>query len=433
MYVRKLTIENLRAFGKAEINLAYVGRSQADGFGKMTPWPMRLPNVNVMLGVNGCGKSTILDGIALALLSPLIASSGYRPYALIRRSNHSVVNSAAIAVELVLHKQDDNRPTGRVPVTALLETNIDRRGDVEFVRPAATPGPLWESMYNDSSPAFFFVGYGATRRVEALSANDLASRRKSRQVRYERVASLFEDHFALTPLDAWLPEWQTRNPGRYTQVVNLINKLLPAGIRFTGDLEAGEYLFGMGTVKVPFGALSDGYRAYIGWISDLLYHLCMGAASGAKLVDSKGVVLVDEIDLHIHPGWQRTIIPTLARTLKNLQFIFTTHSPLVVGTLERSNIFNVTRGRGGKPVIARPDEETLGLTADQILRSDVFNLDSTRDPDFRAELDQLSDDAGKGKPGAAIAFMRKAAIGAGDTSALASAPPPAWLMKMAER
>ena len=73
-----------------------------------------------------------------------------------------------------------------------------------------------------------------------------------------------------------------------------------------------------------------GYRAYIGWIADLLYHICMGAPSGRKLIDNRGIVLVDEIDLHLHPRWQVSLIPKLKQVFPKLQFVATTHSPMVL-------------------------------------------------------------------------------------------------------
>jgi predicted ATP-binding protein involved in virulence len=144
--------------------------------------------------------------------------------------------------------------------------------------------------------------------------------------------------------------------------------------------------------------------------------------------------LVDEIDLHVHPEWQRTIVPRIARTLSKLQFIFTTHSPLVVGTLEKENIW-IVRNVRGRPVLSRPEEEVYGLSADQILRSDLFGLASTRNPEFAQQLASLAKDAERGELGAASLYMRKAARGAdaiemrptrADTSEL-----PEWLKKIA--
>jgi hypothetical protein len=407
MYVHSLRIENLRSFSKAHVELVYPGRKSAC---PGAPAP-RLKNVNVVLGINGSGKSTVLDATALSLLSPLIASSGYRPYALIRRSSRGTVKRALVDADLILDSQDLR---GSAPGTprVCMRVAVERRGDVEFVRPEQTDHGLFENLYFDDSPAFFFVGYGATRRVDVESGSEATFRRKLRHVRYERVASLFEDHFTLAPLTSWLPEWRHRDKGRHDEVLNLLGKLLPKAVKFDAKMENGEYLFSFYGTTVPFGALSDGYRAYIGWVSDLLQHLCVAAEDGKKLTDARGVVMVDEIDLHIHPEWQRTIIPTLARTLKNLQFIFTTHSPLVVGTLERGNVIVVER-KGGYPQVRRPVEEVFGLTADQILQSELFGLPSTRDVGFKRELDRLAQAAERGEPAAAMKFMRRASRGAG--------------------
>ena len=428
MYIRSLEIKDLRAFRETKIELLYPGRRNEDDPRIDESRGVRHPNVNILLGVNGSGKSTVLDATALAMLSPLIASAGYRPFALIRRSNRGTIQKATIRAELVLHPQDGVARPRRGERRETLSTTIDRRGDIEFVRNADELGPVWERMYDDQSAAFFFVGYGAMRRVEAQSANDLAVRRKSRLLKYERVASLFEDHFALTAM-TWLSEYRSRDPRRFEEIVHLVNRLTPPTIDFAGEEEGGDFLFKHGSIAVPLAALSDGYRAYIGWISDLLYHLCFGAPAGVKLAKSCGVVLVDEIDLHVHPEWQRTIIPTLAKTFPNIQFIFTTHSALVISTLERANIFNVERGRGGIPKISRPTEETFGLSADQILRSDMFGLDSSRAPVFVEQLRVLAQDAQTGKDGAAIQFLRAASLGAGHIADQASSDaPPSWLL-----
>jgi hypothetical protein len=436
MYVQNIELENLRAFKKASIEFLYPGREKGAPFSNIPSWPPRLPNVNLLLGMNGSGKSTILDAIALAVLSPLISSSGYRPYALIRRDAKKMVYEASISADLVLHDQDASPALKEGDYNHKVKSSVRRRGDVELIKGFDEDSQIWSGMFNDKSPAFLLVGYGAKRRVEASSGIDISVRRRERQLRYERVASLFEEHFALLPLNAWLPDWRSLNPGRHKQVVNLINRLLPPDIKFTGELEVGEYLFDLRHTKVPFGALSDGYQAYIGWIGDLLHHVCMGCPPGKRLVDNKGVVLVDEIDLHIHPEWQRTIIPTLARTLPNLQFIFTTHSPLVVGTLESANIYYVHVKSSGNPVIQRPEEEVYGLSADQILRSQVFGLESTRDPEFKKELDELSAKAVLGDEKAAVRFMHQVARGSGgyvDDPAFSDdkPAPPDWVRKLA--
>jgi predicted ATP-binding protein involved in virulence len=127
-------------------------------------------------------------------------------------------------------------------------------------------------------------------------------------------------------------------------------------------MEGDEYLFEHRNVPVLLGALSAGYRTYIGCVSDLLYHLSHEAPTGISLREVRGVVLVDEIDLHLHPVWQREVVPSVARTLPNLQFVFTTHSPIVAGTLNAKNIFVLEMDGQGARRSASSKSRFMGST-----------------------------------------------------------------------
>jgi energy-coupling factor transporter ATP-binding protein EcfA2 len=435
MYIRSITIEDLRSIESERIDFLYAGRDQDEAFADVRAWPPRLPNLTLLVGNNGSGKTTILDAVALAILSPILASSGYRPYALVRRRpDGSVAPAARLRGEIIMHETEAPVRPGKQEAIPI-DLAIERRGDIEILpsSSAAYGGPLWSGMFEDRSPSFFLVGYGAQRRAEILSSTDMSARRKSRALRYERVASLFEDQFPLMPLSAWLPTLKDRDPARFEETIDLLGRLLPEGISFLNRLEGGEYLFRYRDTAVPFSALSDGFRAYISWIGDLLYHLGVGEGPVSPLDKRRGVVLVDEIDILVHPRWQRTMMHTLSSALPNLQFIFTTHSPLIVGSLERANIYFV--GGPSTTDVMRPPEEVYGLSADQVLRSDVFGLDSTRDPEFQEQLDDLSRRVTAGEPGAARKLMHSAALGAGIDSSLDDDDgddlPPDWVLRRA--
>lgn len=410
MYVRNLKIRNLRCFEEAELNLQYPGRESNDA--------PRLPNINLLLGNNGAGKTTVLKAIALATLSPVMPQSGFVPYHLVRRTNTIADQpqkaEAEIKAELLLHAQDKLRNRPNESESKLMTINVKRKRDTELLYSAhfsiyQQDDGWWGNMFDNKSPAFLVVGYGASRRVEDSDKFDESARRKSRLLRYERVAGLFESQVTLTPLGIWLPSFKIENPGRYKQVVNLIKHLLPDGAGFSGEFEKGEYMFEINGAKVPFGALSDGYRAYIGWIADLLYHICMGAPSGAKLAENRGIVLVDEIDLHLHPEWQRSVISTISQSLPNLQFVFTSHSPIVAGSLNKENIFVMETDSRGASTVRQYEERIYGLNAEQVLLSSYFNLKTTRAEPFVDELQELSRKAGKGDLKSALAFMERLA------------------------
>lgn len=430
MYVRSLQAFNLRCFREAELNLQFPGREPGQG-------PL-FSNVNLLLGINGSGKTTILKAIALGILGETLEGAGFVPYRLVRREPTQEEGESRIAVlrsRLVLHAQDLPRENTE---ELARDIGIARIRDQERLHPYPKVGSpeqnqlrseVNEELFDDSSPAFFLVGYGATRYVVgATSYESLPNQRKRRSLRYQRVAGLFEDYLGLSPLIAWFPRITAENPRRAQEIGDLLNELLPAEARFMGQVtEDDEYIFEHCGVPVPLGALSDGYRAYIGWVSDLLYNLSHSVPAEVSLRDARGVVLVDEIDLHLHPEWQREVVPVVARTLPNLQFVFTTHSPIVAGTLNAKNIFVLEMDGQGASTIRQLEEPIHGLNADQILLSSYFNLDTTRAPEAVDELRDLSRRAMGGDSKAALTFLEKI------TGGTEPSPPPRKAGKTSRR
>jgi hypothetical protein len=415
MYIDSITIENFRTFRKARIQLCHSDRKGT----KALPAP-KLPNINLLLGNNGFGKTTMLKAIALAALGPAVADSGIYPYRLIRREPGEDLpdsvdqlqqgmpeRSAIIEAKFKAHPQD------RVSVQNVeSQITVSQRGDLETLRWTHRDEKIWHPIFSARSDAFFFVGYGATRRVEKIEQTNTSSRERNSFVRAQRIQSLFEEAYSLLPLSAWLPAFRQENPGRYKQVVDLTNALLKESqYRFTGAMEDGEYALERGGLQVPFPALSDGYRAYLGWIGDLLYHICKTCPSGKKLVDNHGIVMVDEIDLHIHPKWQINLLPALADALPNIQFIVTSHSPLVVGSLEWMNIVLMVSGPKQSSSPKRVKQSIYGLDADQILLTDFFGMQTTRTPEKESRLQQLTEEARAGKIDAAKELLRELSTG----------------------
>ena len=91
-------------------------------------------------------------------------------------------------------------------------------------------------------------------------------------------------------------------------------------------------------VIISASQLSQGEKSLMALVGDLARRLTMLNPSRDNPLDGNGIVLIDEIDLHLHPSWQQAVIPKLITTFKNIQFILTTHSPQVLSTVSKSNI-----------------------------------------------------------------------------------------------
>jgi len=295
--------------------------------------------------------------------------------------------------QIRLHGQDVGKgfkqDTG---VVADPSAEISVAGSYERVRPSRK-FPEMQEIFDDESPAYFMVGYGATRRVEDVDNLDSQSA-KRRSLRYQRVAGLFEDFMTLYPMEAW------QRADYRSDIDDLMKALLdPVGVGYFGQ----SWLFDPKKIDLPLRAFSDGYRAYIGLLSDLIYHLRSCCPARRKLVDMAGIVLIDDIDLHLHPRWQREVVGTIANAFPRLQFIVTSHSPLVVASLHECNVRVIEDGE-----VHQFEERLHGLNADQVLTSSYFGLSSTRSVAMEERLRDLEIDVAKrGDPDAAITYLRE--------------------------
>jgi hypothetical protein len=396
MYVDVLNIMNLRCFEEAEISFIHPEASAHDR--------VRLKNVNLLLGDNGAGKTTVLRAVALAVLGEVLRYSGFVANRLIRRTKDAPMPMASVVAWLNAEGLNDIADSR---ATVILE----RRAKTEILFKAEAPAGMSEVLFDETSPAFFLVGYGATRRVELSDRFDLGAQEKARLLRYRRVATLFEEHVGLVPMSHWMPTLQNEDLERFDEVAAILNALLEGQARFLGEREDSDYLFEVDGNPAPFPALSDGFRAYIGWVADLLYHMVRCVPPGKPLRSLDGIVMVDEIDLHLHPDWQRTVVPALSAALPRMQFILTTHSPLVAGTLEAGNIWQIGARAGQASEARRLQERVHGLSSEQILLGSYFNLESTRAPDMVDELEVLAKRARSGEEDAALAVVQLLARG----------------------
>ena len=149
---------------------------------------------------------------------------------------------------------------------------------------------------------------------------------------------------------------------------------------------------GKKSLVLPAIALSQGYQSMIAWLADFIGQAMIAAGDGAErltLDTIAGLVLVDEIDLHLHPRWQRTLVGSLKRAFPNVQFVATTHSPLVLAGLEADEIWILEQDAEGS-VTARPSDAVPSLmTASSVLQT-FFGVASVAPDDTAGKLRRLA-------------------------------------------
>lgn len=121
-----------------------------------------------------------------------------------------------------------------------------------------------------------------------------------------------------------------------------------------------------GSEQLIINQLSDGQKCLMAMVGDLARRIAIANPGLPDPLQGAGVVLIDEVELHLHPGWQYEIIPALTETFPNCQFIMTTHSPIVLSQVKSEGIFCIDRDSNGKVIAYHPDS-SYGRDVNQIL------------------------------------------------------------------
>jgi hypothetical protein len=193
--------------------------------------------------------------------------------------------------------------------------------------------------------------------------------------------------------------------GRYEKLLEeffRVIKHLTEGIslRFKGiDLSTRQVMIISDDGEIPIESVSQGTISLMGWIGILLQRLYEVYGDTANPREQFALVLIDEIDAHMHPRWQQSLVPNLVELFPNIQFIATTHSPLIVGNRQPHEVFTLRRDQetGYRVLVERMEEPFQGLRADQILTGPLFGLHSTRDRDTQILLERYSKLAARDK------------------------------------
>lgn len=214
----------------------------------------------------------------------------------------------------------------------------------------------------------------------------------------ERFITLFQETASLSEADQWL---RTLNYKRLEQkpeaaatlavVLELLNDdFLPNQITVDRVDSDGLWLKDREGNALSWADMSDGYRAALALLADILRHMVNACGTDdltgrddeeRLFLKPAGVVLIDEIDAHLHPEWQREIGFWLKRHFPNIQFIVTSHSPLICQAADPNGLFVLPEPGSDEParaLTAEEYQEVISSRPDTILRSPAFGLRNTR-------------------------------------------------------
>lgn len=340
--ISKIQVENFKGIDNLELEFPERGPEENLAGGMM------------LLADNGAGKTSILQAIALAMMGPQRANKlKIRRDRLLRNSGESewgLVSKRAARVRIDYHSGDHS------------EITLDP-ARLEFDGYSAYPDAL--------------IAYGAHRLL------DHRVRRGNRAT--ARVATLFDSKAVVAHPEAWLAQDNIPFEPIARALADVL--VLQADDGLVRDAEGNIFVKTYGQ-PTPVEVLSDGYRSVIAMAVDTIRWLL---ADWPELETARGVVLIDEVDAHLHPRWKLQIMRALREAMPRVQFIATTHDPLCLRGMGPREVAVMKRSSLQQFDMVTDLPDFRGMSAEQLLMSDYFGLSTTSDPELDIRLARKAD------------------------------------------
>ena len=389
-YFTKLRLRNVRSFAdRQELDLTIAGRP--------AQWTL-------ILGENGLGKTSLLQCLASMRPVPAVAegSTGTEPdrveAALARREDDELFSMARVGeTEVELGAEFTSGTflgSQRGAKTFSLEASL-RVNDTELLDLTC---PALE-MRNPLEP--LVIAYGAARHQRYGSNVGRTSLPDAAESIYDPSIELGDPVEILEGLDYSAAK---RQPGARDLLKRIKVALAhvipgvakPTSIKLYGPAPPGsktrkrgvqvETVFG----EVPFKSLSLGYQTMTAWMVDLSWRLYQRYPTSPNPLREPAIVLIDELDLHLHPRWQRELRQTIVETFPRTQFIATAHSPVLAQTYLGMNLA-IVREDNGCAVIENDPAVAKTWRLDEVITSALYEVDSAYSPEIAAGLKRRSD------------------------------------------
>lgn len=372
VYFLSLSLENVRCFGSRQT------LDLSDGNGRLAQW-------TVILGDNGTGKTTLLQ--VLAGIDLLMEDY---------QDDLNVININLNKIDNVVRFDRFNFGLNVCVYCGAISQKLSDSKKIELSFETFNYGVKRTrfTVNKCDDVGLRKYAYGATRR---LSKGTLFQ-----DIGKDTVESLFNDISELINAEEWLlqedykankpSEIQAQVKARLEIIKDVLINLLPDVQDIRISTPSVESPNPRAEFKTPDGwlrlsGLSLGYQTMIAWMVDLAAHLFQRYPNSPNPIAEPAVVLIDEIDLHLHPKWQRTIMSYLSERFTKTQFIVTAHSPLIVQAAENANIV-VLKREGDEVHIHQHKDAVRGWRIDQILNSDLFEGIGARSPRVQELLEE---------------------------------------------
>lgn len=357
------------------------------------------PGFNLVVGVNGSGKTSLLQAVA-ATFEDLAASMGVYQDSLNEKDARFIIDNYNGRIrferQYPIFLQADGDVFGtRTWSRKRLRGEEHTHTDGELVAAAHEKIDEMNESKAIDLPLLSFYQANRRWRTANVSAEFSATQKISRLDGYKNWHDAAAD---IKDFESWLigkTLEQLQSVHLSSNIMSVfddelcwINSALKCALpNSTGiyyDLPLRSLLVNLeGHSFLPFDELSDGQRGLVALIADIARRMCILNPHMGKdvLKNTSGVVIIDELDIHLHPAWQRSIVPALKEAFPKVQFIAASHSPQIIGSLNPEEVIILNNGSASHPRV------TYGLDSSSVLE-EVMGV-TQREPEIKKLLSEL--------------------------------------------
>ena len=380
MHLDRINLKNYKAIRELEMNLK--------------------PGVNLLIGDNGVGKTSVLEGIAVALGGLFVSVEGVSTKNILKGDVRIQIESVGDSSTAIKYceptvagcslKTDNaksfswNRIKERV---SSKQTGIDDRDVCKWMR----------EMTNEAYTNLPLISFqSAAREWRVKQGNFGMGFQKMQNDRRCGYIDCLNTSMNIKSIQQWClkQEIMTLHRGETIGEYGTFKKIISIFMKEINELDKApeiyfspmfnELIYKDNREEMAISKLSAGYQSLLWMIMDLAYRVCVLNPELCDRTQINGIVLIDEIDMHLHPKWQWNIIKALSTTFENVQFIIATHSPIVISSAKEANLILLD---DKQEVVYLP--ECYGYTVEDVL---YYRQESVSRPkDVKLLIDKINE------------------------------------------
>jgi predicted ATP-binding protein involved in virulence len=340
-------------------------------------------NITLIIGENGSGKTSILDALSIALGTFLIKTGS--SFGISGQKSRPLFNHE---VKRIMYNSE-NIEFENVMLFGLFDFEGE---EIEFCRDKQSYNKNLNIKY---SKKLTDKGFELIKKLkEPINLPVIAYHSTGRlwgeiKTEYKSAGSRLDGYYAcLDPRNikqkflSWFKTYEDNvlkfdvNKDLYYAFTESIISMIPEWEKIHYNWKLNDLVgFNKSTKEwETFSTLSDGYKSILSLAADISYRaIILNPHLGKEAVKlSKGIVLIDEIDLHLHPKWQKSIISDLKKTFPNIQFVLTTHSPFIIQSVSENELINLENDK----TILTPKNEPISKIISEIMGvADLYSDD----------------------------------------------------------